>query len=373
MLSKLLHPIGHEYRNEFINTTPTMTYREYYKNNIDFKKYKIVQLKELLKSYRLRISGAKNILISRITEHFYKCIKAVLIQKVFRSYITKKSLQLRGNGFRDRNICVNDSDFYSLEPIREISFKYFFTFTCGKFTYGCNLISLIHLLKNKTVVKNPYNRENISLEIIQDILKLYDLINIIYGLPEDTPIVNTDSLLAIYKNINRNQRIKQTISNTNINMNINNEIYLDRKNKLISIRTKPVLTRVIELFMDIDQLGNYTHYEWFINLERRDYIRLYRILYDIWNVRGQLSREIKQLICVLDDPFHEIHRQHIYFNDASIEDLREICLKIFEYMIYCGVDDEYRKIGTLHALSALTVVSNGARNALPWLYESLYN
>jgi hypothetical protein len=41
-------------------------------------------------------------------------------------------------------------------------------------------------------------------------------------------------------------------------------------------------------------------------------------------------------------------------------------------MVYCGIDDEYRKIGTLHALTALTIVSNGARNSLPWLYESLY-
>jgi hypothetical protein len=36
-----------------------------------------------------------------------------------------------------------------------------------------------------------------------------------------------------------------------------------------------------------------------------------------------------------------------------------------------GLDDEHRKLGVFHALSALTVVSIGARSTMPWLYESL--
>jgi hypothetical protein len=40
-------------------------------------------------------------------------------------------------------------------------------------------------------------------------------------------------------------------------------------------------------------------------------------------------------------------------------------------MIFMGVDDEHRKLGAFHALSALTVVSMGARDTMPWLYESL--
>jgi hypothetical protein len=42
-----------------------------------------------------------------------------------------------------------------------------------------------------------------------------------------------------------------------------------------------------------------------------------------------------------------------------------------ENMVYSGVDEEYRKIGCFHALSALTIVSYPARAALPWLYESV--
>jgi hypothetical protein len=232
------------------------------------------------------------------------------------------------------------------------------------------------LIKNKTLVKNPYNRENISIEVIQTIFKLYTLIKIIYGFPSDAPVINTNSLLAIHTNINDNQRIRETMIPTaivtNTHSNISNEVFADRQSKLRTMRAKPLIQRVRELFMEIDQLGNYTQSEWFFNLERRDYIRLYRTLHDIWTFRGHLSREMKCLICIVDDPFHELHRERIYVNDATIEVIREMCLKIFEHMVYCGVDDEYRKIGTLHALSALTIVSSGARNSLPWLYESLY-
>jgi hypothetical protein len=364
MLSKMLYPLGYEPKNEFITETPYITYKEYMSKKIDLNKYKIPQLKLILKSIKNKTSGTKVELIRRISDHFEKCAKIVNIQKVFRGHIVRISMDMRGEGFRERTKCVNGNDFYTLEPLDEIPYEYFFSFTCGKFTYGCNIISLIHLIKNTTVVKNPYNRDYISTEIIQTIFKLYNLIKILYGFPDDVPIINSKHLS--FKNINETHIVRD-----NILSNINN-VLLDRQAKIIAVRVKPYLTRVRELFMEMDQLGNYTQPEWFLNLERREYIRLFRTLHDIWSYRANLSREMKQMICILGDPFREVYQERIYLNDSPIDVLCEICLKIFESMVYCGIDDEYRKIGTLHALTALTIVSNGARNSLPWLYESLY-
>jgi hypothetical protein len=281
---------------------------------------------------------------------------------------------MRGEGFKNRKICVNENDFYTLEPLHEIPMEYFFTFRSNddKFLFGCNIVSLLHLIKNKTAVKNPYNRENIKINIIQNILKLYNLIKIIYQVPEDAPIINTITMMTIHNNINDNRVIRESIHRPHNTIALSNEIVNDRTIKITTMRSKPTQTRIQELFMDIDQLGNYTNYQWFSNLERRDFIRLYRTLHDIWTYRGHLSREMKCKICILEDPFHEINRERLHLHDASIEVVREVCLKIFEHMVYCGIDDEYRKIGTLHALSALTMVSIHARNAMPWLYESLY-
>ena len=367
MLSKPLYPLGYEPKNEFITETPYITYIDYASKKTDLTKYKITQLKLILKSLRIKTSGTKPELILRISEHFKKCSNIVKIQKVFRGYMLRMSMNLRGEGFKDKTKCVNENDFYSLDPLKEIPLEYFCSFTCGKFTYGCSIISLLHLMKTATVIKNPYNRDYIPLEVVQNIFKLYKLIEIIYGLPDDAPKVNSKSVIVMYKNMNENHRLR-----VNVLPNLTNDIFLERQLKLRTMRAKPFITRVRELFMEIDHLGNYTQSEWFFNLEHRDYIRLFRTLHDIWTYRGHLSREMKQMICIIDDPFHEFHRERIYLIDASIEFVREMCLKIFECMVYGGIDDEYRKIGTLHALTALTIVSNGARNALPWLYESLY-
>jgi len=228
------------------------------------------------------------------------------------------------------------------------------------------------LIKNKTAVKNPYNRETIKIEVIKKIIKLYNLIKIIFGTPEDAPIINTDSIMTVHNNINDNRLVRESMRQPHTAVILSNEIVNERTIRLTTMRAKPLQTRIQELFMDIDQLGNYTNYQWFNNLERRDYIRLYRTLHDIWTYRGRLSREMKCKICILEDPFHEINHGRVYFHEAPVEVIQEICLKIFENMVYCGIDDEHRKIGTLHALSALTIVSANARNAMPWLYESLF-
>jgi hypothetical protein len=78
------------------------------------------------------------------------------------------------------------------------------------------------------------------------------------------------------------------------------------------------------------------------------------------------------LINILEDPFYEINRERVYLHDALIDVIKEICLRVMENMIYNGVDDEYRKIGALHVLTALTSVSLGARTSMPWLFEALY-
>lgn len=40
-------------------------------------------------------------------------------------------------------------------------------------------------------------------------------------------------------------------------------------------------------------------------------------------------------------------------------------------MVYSGINVDMRRLGTFHALTALTIVSRDARIAMPWLYESI--
>ena len=360
MLS-ILKSSGDEYTNKFVETNDKkiITYIDYIKNKEILKKIKVTELKQIAKSYRLPISGTKPLLIQRIENLFLNSYFSIKIQKIFRGYIVRQSFKLRGAGLLHRTICVNESDFYSLEPLNEIPVAYFFTFSCGKFVYGCNIISLIHLIKSKSVITNPYNREVLKIDVVNTVIQLYSLIRILFGLPDDAPCMKAVEKKPVQ------------IINTNPFL-IAFTVLENRAQKIAAIRLKSVEERINELFIEIDQLGNYTQSVWFSQLERRHYIRLFRTLYDIWNFRGQLSREVKVNICVLYDPFSEINRERLNWYNEDSDVLKDICLKIMENMIYCGVDDEYRKIGALHVLTALTNVSLEARHAMPWLFDTLY-
>ena len=47
---------------------------------------------------------------------------------------------------------------------------------------------------------------------------------------------------------------------------------------LESIRQKPTLTRIQEIFMEMDQLGNYTESRWMIELDQRSLYGFHRLL-----------------------------------------------------------------------------------------------
>jgi len=375
MFSKPTQPLGQELKNEFVDDTqkpPPISYIEYCKNKSVLDKIKHPELKQMAKYYKLHVSGTKPILFERLIDFFSRCSRCVKIQKIFRGYLVRKWLQDKGECINNITKCVNENDFYSLEPLKEIPIKYFFTFSCGKFNYGCNIISLIQLIKNsKGIVKNPYNRENIEIETIKTILSVYGKTRIIFGLPSDAPVINNHSLLQIQGSIQENQRVRGLITRPQ-SIGPSAELIRERRIKMTEIQSKSIETRIQEVFMEMDQLGNYTHPGWFSNLDRREYIRLFRILFDIWTFRGQLSTQIKMNICIVGDPFNEIRRQGVNLHDMTIDDIREICITVIEYIVYCGIDDEYKKIGALHVLTGLTGVSLGARTSLPWLYESLY-
>lgn len=378
-----------------------MTYLDYFNKSVLLSKYKLPELKQIAKYNKLKVTGNKPVLIERIHGKFNQSLKIQQIQSVYRGHITRKSFTLRGDAYRNIKICVNENDFFTLEPLNEIPMEYFVSFKSndGKFTFGCNIISLAHLIKTKKAVKNPYNREIISSTIIQNIIVLYNLIKIIFSLPADAPIfANMSYMLRIYSDddsstnnmTHRNESLSRmhqlryrnrNIDNDNDNhraptaqnyMTQNNAMVQERWHQLRVIRSNPIATRIQGLFMEIDLLGNYTNMSWFTSLGRREYIRLYRIMYEIWNYRGGLTGETKHKICIVADPFHEISRRNLDFYQISMEMMQEICVKVMEYLVYCGIDDEYRKIGALHVLSALTVVSTPARMSMPWLYESIH-
>jgi hypothetical protein len=344
---------------------------KYYKSIISFSKnknYNAIQLKYLKSKYDFSLKGKKEELVNRLKAILLKEKSTILLQKTFRRFILMKELIMRGPALKNRKLCVNDTDFYTLEPLKDIELGSFFSYEgSGNFIYGFDLNSLLTLFKNSKIDKfvNPYNRESMSsiMFTIQDLARI-------------TAINRRDNKIMINpikSNIPRSEQnlmfhINSRISNLVGGINYNAEHAIEEIRKA---RSKTLTHRINDLFNEIDQLGNYTQAEWFSRLNAQELIRFFRCLYDIWNYRGQLSFQIKIKICPLFDPFSNGLQSINRILDLSESQVRVLCLSVMESMVLTGIDSDHKMIGTLHVLTALTVVSSQARENLPWLYESL--
>jgi len=353
------------------NEQVKITYENYTKNIIALSSYKIPELKEVAKELGLRFSGTKQVLIDRIENYFNAAKYAIRVQKIVRGRIVRQSFKLRGPALKDRKKCINDTDFITMEPLSEIETEYFYSYADSKqFIYGFNIISLIQMNeKQNNKVINPYNREKLDATVMSNILKLFNLTKIIYS------NFKTENARYNSRYTSNNRYTGVRTRNTTYQQNTIQSApiteYTQRLNALLEMRTQPLQQRIQNVFIKLDQLGNYTQSNWFTDLNFRQVLLLYRELYEIWYYRGHLPRELKIKICPYFDIFYNILPRTVPPPELSLEQIKVAAISVFENIINAGIDEDHQKIGAFHALSALTLVSNDARNALPWLYESV--
>lgn len=163
------------------NENVEYTYNDFMNNTANLKDYYLADLKNIAKKLKLNTTAKKQTIIERINEHYEKVKSVILIQKIFRSFLVKTSFKLRGPAFHNRNVCVNDKDGHTLEPINEIPFERFYTL-CDKnnFIYGFDVISLILSYYKNNKIINPFSRECISPFETNNILKLEKRIKILF-------------------------------------------------------------------------------------------------------------------------------------------------------------------------------------------------
>jgi hypothetical protein len=320
----------------------TLSYRDYFKNNVVLSKYRLKQLKEIARENNLKISGTKPVLIDRITNIFSNTKNIVKIQSIMRMFLVKELIKCKGEALRNRKLCVNDTDFYTLEPLENLNFFEFFSYKdSNNFFYGFDIFSILTLLQKPGHSKNPYNRINI-------------------------PFHATKSIAFISK-------IQKHICNKRDKPPVAKTLREQTMHRMKELRKNNIEKRIENLFYEIDSLGNYSSKEWIMNIGISSYIKLIRHLWDIWTMRANIPNEIKRKICPYFDPFIDGHN-HINFrnreNAQNIDLVRDSCVTTMENMIYTGINDEYKQQGAIVVLTAITLISQNAREILPWLYES---
>lgn len=303
-----------------------------------WKTYTKVELKEMCKQYGLKISGNKSELIKRILNILREQYSIIKIQKVFRGNLVRLFFKIKG-GLKifkhhkrssnwlhiDKSISVNDTDFITLEPIKEINNIDLFLYKEKENVQYLFKISSLFEYLNNNKRKNPYNNKNFRSNMIIRIENLMILNNI----------------LKIIKN--------------------------HEDEMLLSIIDE-IKFKTIDLFQKMDELGNYTNINWFLDLSAYSTYRFIRELKDIWDYRSQISDDIKKEICPpYGRPFFNIEIDR----SMNIYCIKKIALKIIDSFINSAHDRCNKNMGTLYILSALTLVSHEAAQSMPWLYDSV--
>ena len=322
-------------KNKIVKKREELSMKNY--SNLLTVKYKIDELKKLCLQYKITRGGNKEELTNRLYEYCKNSVEPIKIQKVFRGYLQRKLNKTRGPAFKNRKICTNDTDFYTMDEMDEISSNQFYSYKDEDgFIYGFNIISLYNLIiKEGNDVKNPYNRNEINKKIKENI----------------TCIIRLSKIL------------KQPIE-------------IEIKNEIVDPKKRMEL-KILDLFQTINSYGNYANSEWFSDLTGQSHVRFARELVDIWNYRAQLSHEKKNEICpphgtpFLGTPYFTNTATHIHMNNLSIETLIKYNVQIIENLVKSSIDIDNKMLGSFYVLSALTLVSQPARDAMPWLYESV--
>jgi len=295
--------------------------------------YNVNNLKTIAKFYKLKLSGNKSELIKRIFIHLKLSLSIIKIQKIFRGKIQRNYNKYHGPAFKDRSLCTNKTDFLTIEDVNDLSYSQFFSYRdVDNFIYGFDIISLYNLiLKSGKDVKNPYNRNNIPKEVINNIRNL----------------VRVSKLLKIHIDI---------------------EIH-DVKND-ISVQ-KNIELQILDIFQSIDSLGNYSDPAWFLSLNRFQLSKFVRELQDIWSYRAQLSPETKRNICPPSgDPFRHINVNYIII-EPNMDNIRKYLYPLLDKFVNSGVDKDSKSLGAYYVLGALTLVNEQAAISLPWLFQSV--
>lgn len=302
-------------------------------NKLMVNNYSVSQLKSMCKKYSIKTSGNKDELSRRCYNFLYFTLHVIKIQSFTRLYFTNNYIKLHGIGFHDKLLCVNDIDFATLDNLDDIPYSQFFSFTdSDNFTYGFDIQSIYNLyLKKKDKLENPFTTKPISKNVCYDVIKF----------------IKYSKLL-----------------NIDITINFNKDDKFDE--------TKELEMKILNLFQNMDSLGNYTNMAWFNTLSKQDLIKFFRELLDIWSYRANLSQEIKREICPPSgNPFSVVNINTHNLSAYSYLIIKKTIVDIMSEFINKGINNDSKILGCFYVLSCLTLVNPVAADAMPWLYESV--
>jgi hypothetical protein len=329
----------------------------------EYDKMKLHELKPILKGLGLKISGNKSKLVERLQTHKIQATRVIDIQRAFRGYMARLWIRLKkGN----QKPCVNEADFYTMEPIDEIPFYYYIHYTEDKSqtNYTFNIMSLCTMISKSGKFENPYTRENMKPTCGSKLAKIIRLTMILF--PDNEIITELKDVYIGDKIQVQTQGPRQSVRQSFAT----GQSIATGQNARQPQEPPNVDRRITELFIAIDTLGHYTQKEWFLQLSNTQVCTLVMRINALWaTTTSDVRRDISPNVSPFSVQNTGVTRMSL---DRTLDENRLIAVKVGESLIYNGINNEYKIMGVMFFLTGLTTVSYAARLQMPWLYDN-YN
>lgn len=294
-------------------------------SNVSITSLKVGKLRNTLRHYGLLNLIKKN-------QSKTKIFSALINYLEWENYylknlekIIKLQAFLRGYFIWKRRGTVNDIECIQLINVYEIPLTYYYKLIdCGK-TYSFDLRTLNNLFVDNEF-DNPYTTNRFEEDVIDRVKKRIEY------------LIENGKFEDFEKN------------------DVNPEMQIEFE--------------AVEVFREIDLLGNYTNHKWFMNLNVGGLKDLYFKSEDMVNYRINLPMNERKRY--FDGGLSFSIKTHIVNGITEINKLRNIILKEYKKILNFNSNIEDKKTAVMWLLIALTEVSQDAKIALPFLNMDLY-
>ena len=329
-------------------------------------KLSLPHLRRLCVAYGLKKTGTKPVLIERTLTHCSRHCAVTALQRVMRGYRARTYVQkfMNNPAYGRLTHAVNDADVYTMDEFIDLPHYQIFRFNdeSDGMLYQFNMASFFKLLKTAISPNDWPAVVALRAPPGSGVDALPILLN-----PYNRAPISTETIRSFFTKMAYSRMLRHPIC-------------IEFKEDALT-PAQVMDGQILDLFQDINALGNYADSNWLSDLKHPQHIRFLQELYDIWSYRAELTMQTKCQICPPTGClFANLNSVYANPNSAAIMSeirtapfnvVREINLCVIDRLIRSGLTEDDRKLGAFYVLSALTLVSPGARNAMPWLYQSV--
>jgi hypothetical protein len=248
------------------------------------------------------------------------------IQGWWRKLYGRLLSRQRGAAFFCRELCHNDTEIASFEPLSTVPRDYFFVVNENKKIWGFDLRTLLIQYEQTGKLENIYTTE----------------------------VCQPATLELFRKRIDSLRRWKKPLAYDN--------------DTTLTLKQSWNL-RVLDACLRLDMLGYRIATHWFSDLGMTEQRNLYKSLFTIWN-SDSLSNE--QRLKIVPEYLSQQNKlfkhmpERVYLK-SDMDSLRRTNLNIIERLISSATEQSDRTLGAMYTVMGLCRVSGRCRNAYQWL------